>query len=142
MKKLFCIILALLTTLSLVACSSPKTDIGRNTQGKTVDDLINERKNETENPSSDTASKKSSDTVSEKASATSPVDVDLTAMTSTMVYAEVNQMLTTPQNYMGKTVRMKGSFTYSGSVEKYYFACIIADATACCQQGIEFDLKD
>jgi len=28
------------------------------------------------------------------------------------------------------------------SSDKYYFACIISDATACCSQGIEFVLTD
>ncbi|MBQ9228500.1 MAG: hypothetical protein IJ168_06660 [Eubacterium sp.] len=67
-------------------------------------------------------------------------DVDLTTLTSTMVYSEVYNMLMTPEEYEGKTVRMKGAFTSfedpdTGNV---YYACIIADATACCQQGLEF----
>ena len=37
-------------------------------------------------------------------------DVDLTRMSSTMVYAKVFDMLTQPENYEGKTVRMHGNF--------------------------------
>ncbi|MBR5767647.1 MAG: hypothetical protein IKX86_03085 [Clostridia bacterium] len=70
------------------------------------------------------------------------VEVDLTKLSSTMVYAEVYNMTSAPGNYMGKTVRMRGAFTYAEGDGRYYFACIISDATACCAQGIEFVLRD
>ena len=68
------------------------------------------------------------------------VDVDLTTLSSTMVYSEVFNMLSTPEDYLGKSVRMRGAFSvYHDEVtDHYYFACLIADATACCQQGFEF----
>ncbi len=71
------------------------------------------------------------------------VDVDLTVLSSTMVYSEVSDMMTSPENYMGKSVRMNGAFAvyHDESTDKYYYACIIKDATACCSQGIEFELK-
>lgn len=70
------------------------------------------------------------------------VDVDLTQLSSTMVYSEVYNIVTKPSEYEGKVVKMDGSFaTYHNEVnDKYYFACIIADATACCSQGLEFEL--
>ena len=77
------------------------------------------------------------------------VDVDLTQLSSTMVYSEVYNMMTEPDTYMGKTVRMNGQFAIYQMVDenneiipgKLYFACVIADATACCQQGLEFVLS-
>ena len=70
--------------------------------------------------------------------------VDLTVLSSTMVYAEVYNMVTAPEQYVGRTVRMKGTFsTYTDPGSgKVYFACIIADATACCSQGLEFELQN
>ena len=70
------------------------------------------------------------------------VDVDLTALSGTMVYSEVYNMMVSPETYIGKTVRMKGPFAYfhDKATDNYYFACIIRDATACCAQGIEFVL--
>ena len=70
------------------------------------------------------------------------IDVDLATLSSTMVYAEVYNMLVSPDDYIGKTVRMKGPFAYYEDPQtgNLYFACIIADATACCSQGIEFTL--
>lgn len=72
------------------------------------------------------------------------VDVDLTVLSSTMVYSEVYNMLASPDQYIGKTVKMDGLFTYyyDKPTGNYYFACIIQDATACCAQGIEFVLTD
>ena len=71
------------------------------------------------------------------------IDVDLTQMSSTMIYSEVYNMVSTPEDYIGKTVKMNGSFSVyeDGGTGKVYFACMIADATACCSQGIEFTLS-
>lgn len=70
------------------------------------------------------------------------VEVDLTKLSSTMVYSEVYNMIDTPQDYMGKTVRMRGAFSCIEGDGRYYFSCVISDATACCEQGLEFVLKD
>jgi hypothetical protein len=59
-----------------------------------------------------------------------------------MVYSEVYNMMSVPADYMGKCVRMKGSFAYAEGDGRDYFACIISDATSCCSQGIEFVLQD
>ncbi len=70
--------------------------------------------------------------------------IDLTEMSSTMVYSEVYNMMYYPENYIGKTIRMDGQYAvfYDENKDKYYHACIIMDATACCSQGIEFELKE
>ena len=70
------------------------------------------------------------------------IDVDLTALSSTMVYSEVYNMMTTPDDYIGKVVKMDGAFAvfHDEGSSDYYFACIVKDATACCAQGIEFQL--
>ena len=75
---------------------------------------------------------------------TDGVDVDLTVLSSTMVYSEVYNMMYYPENYIGKTVKMKGMYAgyHDESTDKYYHACIIQDATACCAQGIEFEPTD
>lgn len=72
------------------------------------------------------------------------IDVDLTALSSTMVYSEVYNMMVFPENYVGKTVKMNGTFYvfHDETTGNYYFSCIISDATACCSQGIEFVLED
>ena len=72
------------------------------------------------------------------AKAAQNIDVDLTQMSSTMIYSEVQNMMLKPADYVGKTVKMQGAFSVSEIGENRYFACIIKDATACCAQGIEF----
>ena len=74
----------------------------------------------------------------------SDVDIDLTKLSATMVYSEVFNMLYTPEDYLGKTINMEGTFTeyYDETQDRHYYACIIQDATACCAQGIEFVLAD
>ena len=78
------------------------------------------------------------------------VDLDLTTLSSTMVFAEVSNLLYDPIPYLGKTVRMQGEFsvdhayTMEGELDlsENYFYCIIEDALACCAQGLEFSLAD
>lgn len=74
----------------------------------------------------------------------SGVDVDLTTFSATMVYAEVYNMMFEPENYVDKIIRMNGTYSVflDESTGKTYHACIIKDATACCAQGIEFELTD
>ena len=69
-------------------------------------------------------------------------DIDLTAMSGNMVYAQVYDMLTDTEKYVGKTVRVQGTFNYYQDPEtkREYFAALVSDATACCAQGIEFVL--
>lgn len=119
MKKIIAIILTLVLTLSFVACS------------KSSD------KNENSNSKSTT---KTTETTTEAKS----FDLDLTQLSSTLIYSEVYNMLITPDDYKGKIIKMKGLFNQYTDEQtgKTYNAVIIPDATACCQQGLEFELSD
>ena len=60
-----------------------------------------------------------------------------------MVYSTVYSMVNSPEEYKGKTVKAQGTFDVftdpkSGTL---FYACVIADATACCSQGLEFVRK-
>ena len=68
------------------------------------------------------------------------VDLDLSALSGTVVYSQVYNMVMQPDQYLGQTVRVRGNFSYFQDpvTMKEYFAVIIADAAACCAQGIEF----
>lgn len=70
------------------------------------------------------------------------VDVDLTALSKTMVYSQVYNMMFYPENFIGKTIRMEGIYTeyFDQATGKRYLACFIMDATQCCSQGVEFEL--
>ncbi len=68
------------------------------------------------------------------------IDIDLTTMNSDMVYSTVYQMMANTPEFEGKVVRMEGSYyaSYDEGTKQTYFFVIIKDATACCQQGLEF----
>lgn len=119
MKKIIAIILVLVLALSFVACSK------------------NSVKNENSNSKSTT---KATETTTEAKS----VDLDLTQLSSTLIYSEVYNMLITPDDYKGKIIKMKGQFNQYTDEQtgETYNAVIIPDATACCQQGLEFELSD
>lgn len=71
-------------------------------------------------------------------------DVDLTQMSGTMVYSYVFSVMSDPEQYIGKRFRIVGSYemsNWSATGLDYHFV-VIADATACCAQGIEFVLPD
>ena len=70
----------------------------------------------------------------------SKVDLDLTKMSATMIYTTIFDMLVMPEDYVEKNIKVKGWFEtytdpYTGEI---YYAVVVPDATACCQQGLEF----
>ena len=68
------------------------------------------------------------------------VDLDLSGLSGTVVYSQVYNILSEPEPYMGKVIRMAGYYSFYEDKERgvVYHACVIPDATACCAQGIEF----
>jgi len=68
------------------------------------------------------------------------IDIDLTNMSANMVYSQVFCMVMEPEEYLGQTVKMEGTFVFyhDEAKDKNYYACIIRDAAQCCAQGIEF----
>lgn len=68
--------------------------------------------------------------------------IDLTQMSSTLVYAEVFHMTAAPQDYVGKCIRVRGQFSVYQNKDtgnnRYFIT--ITDASACCSQDLEFVL--
>ena len=77
---------------------------------------------------------------SEAAEEKEPDILDLTFMSSTAVYSEVLNMMTSPEQYRFRKMKINGIFGYRTNEEtgKMIFGCVILDATQCCEQGIEF----
>ena len=75
--------------------------------------------------------------------APSKVDLDLTKMSATMIYSTIFDMLIMPEDYVEKIIKVKGWFeTYTDpQTGEMYYAVVVPDATACCQQGLEFVWK-
>ncbi len=144
-----------MTIFLMTSCGQEKKGNNHAANGTTgVADLLQSAENAS-NPTTDTKPSTIATVPSETPStATLPeepetskskdgIDVDLSQVSATTVYAEVLGMIYEPEKYKGKTVKMKGNFSvyHDETTGKYYFACIIQDATACCSQGIEFSLK-
>ncbi len=72
------------------------------------------------------------------------VDIDLTQMSSIMIYSEVYNIMINPEDYLGKTIKICGPYyaSYWEDTDKYYHYVIINDATACCSSGLEFIWED
>ena len=135
--KVISLIALFAVVISLASCAAEggKSSVVNN--APTVDDILNSGGKQTTGAET---GKQTESADSAPASNAAKVDVDLTVMNSTMVYSEVYNMLTKPDSYRGKSVRMKGAFAvYIGDSMNYY-AVLISDATACCSQGIEFVL--
>ncbi len=137
MKRIIVFSLVFIFILSITACKDDNKSRTVKNNAKTVEDILNEAQSgSAEDTKKDTAFTADSGFENKKC------DIDLTKMSSTMVYSEVSNMMTNPGDYEGKTVKMSGSFSVYEGEQRVYFACIIADATACCSQGIEFLLKN
>ena len=145
MKRLFCLLLAACMMLSLCACGKDSekaagNDVSSSDEESSAPTEIIPTPNEPETPEGSEPSQPSA----------GKVDVDLTVLSSTMVYSEVYNMLyNDPAHYLGKTVKAKGTFSIYQLVtdgvlqpDPVSYACIISDATACCAEGTEFVLKD
>ena len=163
MKKWISLIICLMFVFVLAGCGNNSSSGRTGNQTAGVSDVLEaemaeeDSKNGTDSPAQENAGSGRQNGVNENApkpeqineteaaaDSAEGIDVDLTSLSSTMVYSEVYNMMATPEEYLGKTVKMDGSFAlyHDEDTDKYYFACIIADATACCSQGIEFVLTD
>jgi hypothetical protein len=67
------------------------------------------------------------------------IDVDLTVLSSTMLFSEVYNIMANPKKYLGKTIKVSGYYAYSRSTGFHFV--IMKDAAACCAQGLEFRLN-
>ena len=154
MKRLICLICAAVMTLAAAGCSNNSTDnkASKSTQ-KGVNDILSSAA-QTDPAATQAASQAATQAASAPGNP-APADnikypeldydaeVDLTTLNSNMVYSEVSAMVNTPDKYMGKKVKMNGTFDVYTDIKtgKYYYSCLIKDATACCSNGIEFIWK-
>ena len=170
MKKAAVILLALSMLLSLAACGSGAASKGADAPAPRPDPTVTVQPEETmpsaapeskpaEAAESESKPAERAESESKPAEPTAPVpkpaeaapavkrdpgavDVDLTQLSSTMVYSEVYAMMVEPEQYVGKTVKMRGLFATQEYNGERLYACVVQDATACCAQGLEFETAE
>ena len=155
MKKILACIICLTLAFGVTACGKASD---KDSNGDTK--IISDAKNKQENSKSDTNKEVSKKEVNKKEVAgdagkgkssksksktnSNKIDVDLNNLNANVVYSQVYLMMTEPDKFIGKRIRMSGQFNVYAAQEgnpsgvTEYYAIIIADAQACCQQGIEF----
>jgi hypothetical protein len=69
------------------------------------------------------------------------VDVDLTLLSSTMVVSVMNDIMSKPNEYLGKTFKVRGPYyaSYYDVTDQFYHLVYFEDAQACCIQAMEFE---
>lgn len=155
MKKMISVLCACAMILA-VGCGS--SDSGNDKSKKNVNDLFSSSTAESSSAAESFSAADSSSSAESLSAADSSaqeqsssqaqaavydkIDTDLSAMSDTMAYAEMSNMITTPDKYKGKVVKAKGTFAVAEENGNTYFACLLNDATACCSQPLEFVLKD
>ena len=68
-------------------------------------------------------------------------EIDLTILSSTMLSAELNNIRTNLDKYLGKTIKISGGFSafYFEETDKLYsYVITYMDPTNCCSEGMEF----
>lgn len=150
MKKILICIICLTLAFGVTACGKASD---KDSNGDTK--IISDAKNKQENSKSDTKKEVSKKEVagdagkgksskSKSKTNSNKIDVDLNNLNANVVYSQVFLMMTEPDKFIGKRIRMSGQFNVYAAQEgnpsgvTEYYAIIIADAQACCQQGIEF----
>jgi len=124
---------ALLATIpnALLSCKAKdKTDNSGLQAATEAKNTVSEAPEKAAKPSTSTAA----------ASDPSKVDLDLTKMSATMIYSTIFDMLVMAEDYIEKNIKVTGWFeTYTDpQTGELYYAVVVPDATACCQQGLEF----
>ena len=150
MKKILACIICLTLAFGVTACGKA-SDKDSNGDTKIISDAKNKQENSKSNTKKDVSKKevagdagKGKSSKSKSKASSNKIDVDLNNLNANVVYAQVFQMMTEPDKFIGKRIRMSGQFNVYAAQEgnpsgvTEYYAIIIVDAQACCQQGIEF----
>lgn len=150
MKKILACIICLTLAFGVTACGKA-SDKDSNGDTKIISDAKNKQENSKSNTKKEVSKKevagdagKGKSSKSKSNTSSNKIDIDLNNLNANVVYSQVFLMMTEPDKFIGKRIRMSGQFNVYAAQEgnpsgvTEYYAIIIADAQACCQQGIEF----
>jgi len=94
-------------------------------------------------PNEGGSSGSSEDQSAQEGAKSSAVDLDLSELSSTMVYAGVYNVLTNYKKYVGKTIKIKGTYGsyYFKETARTQHYILVVDETSCCNLGFELIWK-
>ncbi len=71
-------------------------------------------------------------------------DIDLTTMSSTMVFSQIYDIMVNYNDYIGQSINLVGNFNtmYYEEISQTLNFVVINDATGCCPQGLELKFAD
>ena len=67
--------------------------------------------------------------------------IDLSHENATTAYTITANMLNNPNNYLGTTIKIKGTYFTTTNTNKAIHQLTVTDSTGCCSASIEFVLK-
>ena len=131
MKKRLCVLLIVITLCSLAACGAAAVSASKQTPPALPA--------ETPLPTREPTPLPTAEPTPQPLSENETGELDLTGMSGTMLYTMIYNMMKQPDDYLGRTIRVKGQFSayVDEKSGKSYYACYIADAAGCCAQGLE-----
>ena len=68
------------------------------------------------------------------------IDVNLSALSATMLFAEITNIMNNPEAYLGQVIKIRGeyfNFYHEGSDEYIHFVLVL-DEAGCCNEGFQF----
>ena len=76
----------------------------------------------------------------DEADSSSFIDLDMTKMSSVLVYSQVISIYDSPKDYLGKRIKMQGQYypSYFDETDLFYHFVVVGDETLCCQAVLEF----
>ena len=130
MKKRLCVLLIVITLCSLAACGAAAASASEQTQPVLPAETPLPTRKPTPLPTAEPTPQPLSETETG----------ELAGMRGTMLYTMIYNMMKQPDDYLGRTIRVKGQFSayVDEKSGRSYYACYIADAAGCCAQGLEF----
>lgn len=162
MKNMFRIILLFAVITAVSGCGESKTTANQTAANNqtSVEDILQSQiaqADAEENAETDISSDIADNSVSDiamvqaafdkeepvAANAEEGIDIDLSILPDVMASSEIYNMIYEPEDYIGKTVKMRGQFAsyYQEDTDQYWFTCNRFDG-CCSWVGLEFVLTD
>ncbi|MBO6164438.1 MAG: hypothetical protein J6N77_05225 [Lachnospiraceae bacterium] len=158
LHKFMAVIVVAALLVGLSACGSSQGSAPESTQASTQADSqesapADDQADAPEDSQTDTPEDSQADTlednqddsqadVPQDSTTSQPVDIDLTELNMTMMIAEITNMVSSPDKYVGKRVKAVGTLNVIDYNNRHIFSCGVTDPTGCCGQLLEFEPQE